>query len=176
MRAWILTLVLLGTGAAQAASTPEQTVKDYMTAFQQRGMTSVAEFIHPAELERFKSMLMPVFENSPEADRQQGLDMFFGKGTTLETLKAMPPAKFMSSFMEVVGKQLEGMKFSSFDVLGSVREGELVHVVTRVGVDAKGIQMTKLQVTSTKPFGKEWKLILTGELEGIANAMKAARQ
>lgn len=174
MRTASFVLTLLLAGVVHAGETPEQAVQEYLTAFNERGVAAVTGYIHPAELERFKGMAMPLFRSGSEAERQQAMEMFFGKDMTLETLEKLPAADFMAAFMNLVGKQIEGLKFSSFEVVGSIREGEQVHVVSRIKVDAgKGVQMTKMQVTSTKRFEKTWKLMLSGELEGIASALSA---
>jgi hypothetical protein len=172
LRPWLMLAALLMSGLAQAAS-PEETVNAYMKSLKEGGVQTTADFIHPAELKRFKDMLMPFFTSAPEADRQEGLDMLFGKGTSLAQVEAMTPHIFMKTFMTAIGEKLQDVKFNSVEILGSVPEGELRHVVTRITVDGPGgFRMAQMEVVTTKPYESGWKLALTGQLEGLAEAMK----
>jgi hypothetical protein len=69
--------------------------------------------------------------------------------------------------------ELKEVTFGVSEILGTVREKEMVHVVTRVVAGVKEVRMNKLTVVSTKQFGKEWKLMLSGELEGLATAISS---
>jgi hypothetical protein len=52
-----------------------------------------------------------------------------------------------------------------------VREGDTVHLVTRNSTGAAGVQVTKLEVMSLKPYQDTWKLMLSGKMEGFAQAL-----
>jgi len=164
--ALIMTLL---AGVAQAAGTPEQTALDYMAALKKDGMTAVPAFIHPDELARFKEMLMPLVRREAATGDTLVSDALFGKGTKLAQVEAMSPVDFCSALMRVVGEKLDDVKYSDVQVLGTVREKDIVHVVTRVAAEVSaGVQMKSVEVISTKKSGDGWKLLLTGQLEGLA--------
>ena len=70
------------------------------------------------------------------------------------------------------------VRFDRIDVLGSVREGEIAHVVTRIHVGADALSIRKMNVISAKPWMGGWKLMLTGEMQGLQQMlqMMAAKQ
>jgi hypothetical protein len=58
-------------------------------------------------------------------------------------------------------------------ILGAVREGETVHLVTRSSAGAAGIELTQLEVISLKPYEDTWRLLLSGQIEGLAKALNS---
>lgn len=168
-------LLFVSAFSAFAAETPEQVCALYLAAIKQRGMVAVPEFIHPDELARFKTMLAPVFEGGDAAEREDLLRGFFGESATRESVAAMTPADFARAVMAVLDAQLKTMNvsFGNADVLGAVKEGEIVHLVTRATVGAGELKVTQLEVVSLKPSGDTWRLLLSGQIEGMAQALKA---
>lgn len=57
-------------------------------------------------------------------------------------------------------------------ILGSVREGELVHLVTRSIVTTGTVQQTRLEVVSMKPYSDSWRTLLTGDVESMSQAIR----
>jgi len=91
----------------------------------------------------------------------------------MESVEKMPAATFTTNYLTNLQRlyQVQRVDITSLEILGTVREGEIVHVVLRYGfAAANGVKKKQMQVVSTKPLGKEWKLMLTGELEGMASA------
>jgi hypothetical protein len=163
----------LAAGAATPAPlSPEAVVKEYMAVLQKEGMGAVSRYIHPDELKRFKDMLMP-WMRKEASGKNEAIPGLFGSDATLASVEAMPPAQFMDAFMRLAGEQLKDASFGDCEVVGTVREKDMTHVVTRVAVVYKEVRMNKLEVVSTKPLGNEWKLMLSGELEGMAAAISA---
>jgi hypothetical protein len=165
-------LLSLAAGLAQAATTPEITVKEYMAALQKDGMVAVSRFLHPDELKRFKEMLLPMFRKDAAA-KSEAIRGIYGPEATLASVEAMPPTEFMDGFMRLAGEQLSGATFGDAEVLGKVSENDVVHVVTRAATKIKEIQIKTVTVVSTKKSGADWKLMLTGELEGLATALSS---
>jgi hypothetical protein len=162
----------MSASLAQGTGTPEQAVKDYMASLQKDGMMAVSGFLHPDELKRFKEMLLPMFRKDA-AQKSEAIHGLFGAEATLAAVEAMPPAEFMDGFMRLAGEQLKGATFGDADIVGTVRENDVVHVVTRAAARVKEIQIKTLTVVSTKKSGADWKLMLSGELEGLAAALSA---
>jgi hypothetical protein len=166
----LLASFALATGAqAPDSNSPEAAVSEFMTVLQKEGMSVVSRFMHPDELSRFKDMVMPWIRKDA-SQKNEVITGLFGSDATLATVESMPPAQFMDAFMRLAGDQLKEVTFGG-SVVGTVREKDMVHVVTRVTANIKEVHVNKLTVVSTKLSGKEWKLMLTGELEGLASAI-----
>jgi hypothetical protein len=168
----LMSVLSLAASVAQAAGTPEATVKEYMAALQKDGMVAVSRFLHPDELKRFKEMLLPMFRKDATA-KSEIIHGIYGAEATLTSVEAMPPAEFMDGFMRLAGEQLSGATFGDSDVLGTVSEKDVVHVLARATTKVKELQVRTVTVVSTRQSGGDWKLMLTGELEGLAAALAA---
>lgn len=167
----VLTMALVISacaGAAELSQSPEAATREIMTAIQQQGMSGAAKFTHRDELIRFKAtMLDACRRNSAKGDPL--LQGIFGKTVTLDTAAAISPEEFMEKFLRVIGVQVKGFTFKSFVVLGTVREGELAHVVTRNEMDApKGVAVSYINVTSLRPDNGHWKMLLKPEMDNLA--------
>ena len=173
----VLAWMLLSMAAAgvHAATTPEQLTREYMAALKAEGLKASPRFIHPDELARFKDMIMPVMLADLGKPKPEFVPNVFGP-VTADQLKAMPGADFLSGLLKVVGDQLAGVKFESVDVLGAVREGEVAHVVARLKLQVDEVRLSQMDVISAKPYKGEWKLMLSGELEGLAAALSKQPQ
>ena len=160
---------------AFAQSTPESVAEAYVAAIRTNGLTAAADFIHPDELQRFKVMVAPVFAD-PGSPAAKGLvQAVFGPQATVESVAAMDPTTFMRGFMGFLDGQLKATNTTvgNVQILGAVREGDTVHLVTRNSTAVAGMELTGLEVLSLKPYQETWKLLLSGEIEGLAQALKA---
>lgn len=177
LTALTMTALTAPTFAEDAFATPELTVRSYFAALQKRGVESMAEFMHPDEARRFKDLLMPIYEFEASAQERHLLDATFGADASLEKIKAAPPADFMRALAKLMAAQTAELAISldAIDVLGSVPEPDkgLVHVLSRVQAGAMGIVVTKLDVTSLKLHDGRWKMMLTGDMEGLAQALRS---
>jgi hypothetical protein len=165
-------LFTLAANAQAPAASPEALVRAYMADVRKDGMIVVSRYIHPDELARFKDMLMP-WVRKDASQKNEVIPGLFGAEATLASVEAMPPSQFMDAFMRLAGEQLKELTFGDIEIVGTVREKDLSHVVTRVAAGIKGVQIRKLTVVTAKPMGEEWKLLLSGELEGMAAAISA---
>jgi hypothetical protein len=168
----LLLSVALAAGAQTPATTPESVVTEYMAVLQKEGMVAVSRYFHPDELKRFKDMLMP-WVRKDASQKNEAIHGLFGSDATLASVEAMPTAQFMDAFMRLAGEQLKEVSFGDYEILGTVREKDMTHVVARVAAGFKEVRINQLTVVSTKLSGTEWKLMLSGELEGLAAAIGA---
>ena len=117
---------------------------------------------------------MPLFRKEAAAGKKEITQGLFGPGATLASVESMAPLDFMNGMFVHLGGALEGIVFKDAELLGSVREKDIVHVVSRVSVDGpNGLKLRQMEVVSVKPDGDGWKLLLNGSLEGIAAALSA---
>lgn len=171
----LVALICLFAGHAQAQASPEAVAHAYVAAIRAKGMTATADFIHPDELKRFQAMLLPLFADADAEPAQLLARGLFGPEATAESINALEPAEFMRGFMRMVDTQLKDTPLSVGDaqILGAVKEGDVVHLVSRNTVGVGELQLTQLEVISLKPYQDTWRLMLTGKMEGIAQALKA---
>lgn len=172
----VLLVLLVACSACQMATAqnrPEDVALAYADAVRMRGLDAIPEYIHPDELARFKTMLLPVLVDSPMGEGLR--TVAFGAEATPESVGALSDADFMRGFMAFTGQQMKqlGVKFGNMAVVGAVNEDEVVHLVTRNTAGAAGVQMTSMEVVSLKPYQQSWKLLLSGQLEGMAQALRA---
>lgn len=160
--------------SAFANETPEQVANGYIDAIRVSGLAAVPGYIHPDELERFRSMLLPVLVgDSPAAGSLR--TAFFGEKATLASVQAMDATAFMQGFMGFAQNQMVAMdvNIGRSETLGSVREGEVVHLVTRNTAGVGALQLTQMEVISLKPYQGTWRLLLSSKMEGLAQALGA---
>jgi hypothetical protein len=158
-----------------AQSSPEAVAVAYVAAIKSDGFAAAADYIHPDELERFKGMLAPLLADAKSPSAQSLAKAVFGPQATVESAAALDPLSFMRGFMDFVDGQLKGvdMTFGDVQILGAVPEKEAVHLVERNTVGAAGVQVTQLEVMSLKPYQDTWRLLLSGQMEGLAQALNA---
>lgn len=171
-------LVLLFAGPLAAADlTPEMSAEQVAAEAYARMRAgeweSAAETFDPAALERFRGMMAPILEG-PVGEAMA--TMFFGKGKTGRDLAKMSDTAFFSGFMRNVSG-VGGAKLQGQQILGSVPEGtDRQHLVTRATAEAMGVRMTQMEVVTLNRTPQGWRLALSGELEGMAQALRRASE
>ncbi len=165
---------------AAVAATPEQAAAEYFAAFRKGDLNAVAASMHPDELVSFKATMLPVIEKGmaikdPRADLMNLRQIAGADG--LEGLKAMTDEAFFARFMGWLFEQNPMLQTSmaGADVtpIGHVREGDKAHVVYRMDMDVLGSRISQVTAISLKQFNDSWRLLLTGEVEGMGRLIEA---
>jgi len=172
----LVTLPLTGpTFARDGTAGPEEVVRDYFHSLRDHGFAGVVEFMHPDEMSRFKAMLVPLIEADAQSGERDLLDSILGPKASLADVKSMSPKDFMRACMSMIDAQLDQtrLSFDKVDVLGSVKEDDILHVVSRLRFGVDDIVVTQMEVISLRQYKGDWKLLLTGEMEGLAQALRA---
>lgn len=67
------------------------------------------------------------------------------------------------------------VQYERFDLVGSVAEGEAVHVLVRMHMhmDSAGMKMHKLEAMSLKRHDGAWRSLLSGDIEGLGKARRS---
>lgn len=171
-------MMLLSAASAQNqaanAGTPEDTATQLMEATRKGDWDGYIRLMHPEALDGFKKMM--AFFAEPNASKEVA-EMFFGVKTKAE-YAALPSGEVFKRFLKNITGQvpymkelMEGMKA---EILGHVMEGsDTAHVVTRMTTNAAGLSQTKMAVVSLKRDGDAWKALLSGEIDGFAQAFAA---
>lgn len=156
-------------------STPQSVAEAYVAAIRANGMSAAADYIHPDELRRFKEMLSPLFADASSSTAQGFVPAVFGPQATVESVTALDPLSFMRAFMGFIDRQMKAVNLTvgNVQILGAVPEGAIVHLVSRTSAGGSDVRLTKLEVMSLKPYMGTWRLLLSGQIEGFAEALKA---
>lgn len=169
-----LCLALLGS-QTHAQESPEEAAEDYFQAMQNEGLLATSRFMHPSALAEFKAMVMPVYDAEHASGGRQLLDMTFSPGLDYAQLQAMDPMDFLNGFMTVVTAQNGNvpLQFDKLEVLGTIAEGEIRHVLTRVTMGAGDMALSQIEVLSFLPYEDTWLLQLNMDLKGLATALRS---
>jgi hypothetical protein len=152
---------------------PETIVSRFMGAMRQQDWASCAAALHPDALDEFATY----FKELSKVDETGQIAVFLGDRQP-EQIRSMSSAAVFESVMQAISsfqpEMSEALSSSEAEVLGVVPEGELRHVVYRIGMSVGGVEIRKIEVVSAKPYQGEWRALLTGELDGLVAQMRAA--
>ena len=99
-------------------------------------------------------------------------DAFFGIDDTKSYDALSDSACFvalMTNLTEHMPAFAEVMKSAEFHVIGTLPEGnDLAHIVYRTEAKAEELAITRTSVLSLRRHGNEWRMLLTGSIEGLA--------
>ena len=172
----LLVLALLALPRAGAAQeTPDAFAQAYFQTMKTGDWAANARLMHPEALQGFKDMVSPLLSlgTGEELARLMGVD-------SAATLAALPPADFFARFVGSVMAQqglMEVMRSAEIQVVGSVPEGaDQAHVVYRMSMSVAGATVTRMNVISARRDGASWKGLLTGDMQGLAQALQGLRQ
>lgn len=173
LRSFVVLGALAFAFCVSAQETPEGAALSYFEAIEKNGFQASADCIHPDELARFKSMLMPLFSTGDRQQKEDWADAFFGDQWSAKEVVALPPREFTRAFIKFMERQagLDRIKIGEVKVLGTVAEGDLVHVLTRTSAGTEDVQIAQLHVLTMIPDGAHWKLTLPAEIEGAVQAL-----
>lgn len=183
IRTWALA-ALLWAPLAQAAdaaaavdlSQPEAVVEAMSGRAQARDWKGVAALFDPAALKDFRGLLAPLValaaKEAPEAGAgpDPRLALLFA-GMDAKQLAGASDADFFAAYMGGMVNMAQA-DVGKTEILGSVAEGEdRRHVVVRSTASAMGIAITKMQVVSLRHRAEGWRIELSGDVRGMAEAM-----
>ena len=170
----MLWLALAGVGNAAAATSPEDVACEYMAALREEGIVASVRYMHPDELQRFKAMFQPLFDASDSEAALGLLKVFYGEKATPKSVAALSAEEFLRGFLRVADTQFKALDvtFGDMQVLGSVQEGDVLHLVTRVNAGTPDFSLTQMEVVSMKRHGDDWRVMLSGQVEGFAQAIR----
>ncbi len=180
MRLYTLLLIGLVLSAVQPqAETPEEVAANYFAQLKLGGANKVAALMHPDELRKFREMLTPIVESGLASEKERTLFRKFSDPKDASKMKPLNDSEFMNTFMEWVEVVQPGftatLKSATIETLGHVREKDISHVVVRMKIHADGVDVEKMGVVSVKDYQGKPKMILTGEMKGMAEALKRRR-
>lgn len=145
--------------AAQTPPSPEQVCAQYLNAVKNKGIAAGAAFLHPDALAHFKKMMLATLSAQKPEQRDYMLRYLFGAKATIKTVQAMPPQAFMQRYLRAATSSSQLGKPLRFNILGTVPEKNLVHVLVRIYTQNKQAVRTKIIPITLKPYQDTWRLI-----------------
>lgn len=178
---WILPLVLLAVGSqsaafAQTAQSPEDAAREYFAVTRQGDWRQAAELMHTEALEELRSF----FHTLVEVDNTGEVATMLFNVRSADEFAALSSTEVYARLITGMGALVPGMTemMTSFDgqVLGSVPEGDVVHVVYRMNATAQGARFSQVQVASFRKSGDRWMALLTGDLQGLIDSLSQSME
>lgn len=159
--------------AQDRAETPEAVTRQFGAAMRANDWVGTAQLMHPDALAHFRSMFIPILR----ADSTGQLCERLFATTSAAEIAALPDAEVFARFFRtlVSGTPELGGMFAGADMVpvGHILEGnDIAHVVFRMKVAAAdGVTITKVQAMSLRRSGPTWRVLLSGDFEGLAAAL-----
>lgn len=177
-------LVVLFTLTGLAQETPEAVAQAYVEASRNSDWPKAFGYLHPEALAKFKRAFEPLFATEKG---QQGAEIMFGIKTRAE-FDQLSGGQLMEKLMGTIGKSMPGFEQllgkMELKVIGSVQETpDIVHLVCRAKVPMDGMQIknapnitkdvnfSKMEVVSLQRYETTWRVLLSAELEGMAQML-----
>ncbi len=167
--------------ASPAPASPESVVQSYLETMKAGQFVKMAELMHPEALEKFRTMML-AFVDEAKPDGEDNPLQFFQGVKDVASLKKLSPTEFFASFFGGLMDLNPGVKDAlgsasmGMTALGSVPEGDVLHVVCRTSAGVEGLSVTKMEVLSLKRAGGNWRVLLSGEMEGLAQSLRASNK
>ena len=160
----------------------EKVVANSMEAARKGDWKSYAELMHPASLEDYRKMWLPMLTAGAKKGPEEQADWLaaFDKAADFKSVIAMKPKEFFVSSMKGMAFLRQGVA-SPFDVeekiIGTVHEGDdQAYVVVRTRWKIDGTEMTKVEVIALKRSGTEWKVMLPDVIRIMAETFGRTEQ
>ena len=172
----LLSLASVNLYAADAES-PEDVARRALQALKQDRLDDFAALMHPEALARAKTLLLSIVRAAAkEGAEKEVLGLFRGVETP-EQLEKLNDVEFFVSFYGGLTSMLPQMKEllegAEVRVIGHVSEGkDVAHVVYRISMTSDGAQITKLTVLSVRKTEQGWRMLLSGDIEGVAKMLE----
>ena len=157
----------------QPQESPRALATEYLAATSRADWSLVARLSHVDDLQRMKELWMKGWEKDPDTVRE-----LFGLAAneSLETFDAVELfARMLERFEEEDDEDdnaldsLVGSQGST--VLGTVKDGQDVHVVFRTNVRFMNVPVARTAILTTRAFGKGWLAKVPVDMEAVLFAV-----
>jgi hypothetical protein len=163
-----------GTAWSQSEMTPETYVAGYFEIMKKGDFETMATMYSPSELKSFREM-MSFMEEIPEQFAAAIYAVMLGEGVTRERLREADDQAFFvilfGGLMRLAETQA-GIKFQSAEVLGSVTEGEIIHVLARATSLSGTLALSDMEVISLEKTSDGYQVLMSGEIKGLGDQIK----
>lgn len=170
---WLL-LVILVLPATGRAESPEKTAETIVKLTTSGGPAAAVILYEPAEVQRLHDKVLLAAEREAESGRKQIRNALFGAGPDLDDLRRMTPENMLLAILARLPSRTA--RYDEFKALGSIREGEMLHVVVRASLTKveRLKRRTIVQLVTLLPSGKEWRGAIPSPIESYVDSVLAA--
>lgn len=163
--------------ATPAPVNAEEIVQAYVGSLRAGRYDEVGRLLDVEGCKRLQTQLVPVIKESHTATPEAGLLKLFDGIETVEGLEKLSPEEFVAAFFGGVTKLnpvfKETLSSMTAKVIGTVPEGDgVLHVVCRITNSNAGMNITKVSVISLKKNGGKWGVMLSSEIENMAEQVR----
>jgi hypothetical protein len=178
--ALVLLLVFPATpalGQTGKDDSPEAAARKALVALKEDRLDDFAKAMHPEALKRFKTLMVAIVDAAAKEGKEKSVLALFSGVSGSEELKKLNDTDFFVSFYRGLTRLRPEMKDlvagAELQTLGHVMEGkETAHVVYRMTTKLEGATITKMNVMSLQRTADGWALLLSGDIEGVADLLK----
>lgn len=161
----------------QISKESEQVVQRFYEAFYKQQWKETAAMFHPESLALLQSIFVHIAETTPNLSERKEYLKRFGGVATISALKKIDSKKFFvlvfSGMWPLLSDEAKSMwRSSRISVLGSVKEGEVYHVVFRTHADFDAMSAAIISVASTKQSQGKWLVHSSTEFQGIISKLR----
>lgn len=175
-------LLALAPGLA-AQDTPEQVAGRYFETLRTGDYAANVALMHPEALDELREMMQGLVALAGTAAAEEEVDSTFQQMFGVPDAAAFNQLSAAQVFERMLRSQLENpdmreiLSGSQTTILGHVMEGDSVaHVVYRMRMSFGEMDMDQVQVTPLKRADGQWRVLLTGSLAGMMNAVPRAER
>lgn len=159
--------------AISSATEPGAIVEQSMDAAKRGDWARGSALMHPDALAAAKALFRPIVDSDATGSVAQ---LFFGVAD-LESYDALSNEATYTALWSNLSSKIpafgEAARSSQVLVIGAVRESsDLVHVVYRGLASSGGINISKVSVATLKLDEGQWRLMLSGRIDGLAARLK----
>ena len=162
-------------------TSPEELVSSFYSIVSERGITALPDYIHSADLTKFKKAMIPAYELIFASGNDAEILGDFTHGDTFEQVQNYSPKMFFSRFLNSAKGHIpqiqEILDQTTIKPIGHIMENvegdEVIHVVYRKSYTVEGIGVSDLSVVSLQQDGDDvWKLLFTSDMKLIIKALE----
>ncbi|MDX1647192.1 MAG: hypothetical protein R3304_08610 [Longimicrobiales bacterium] len=158
--------------ASAQQEAPLSVADAYFAAIRTSDFEGAADLMHPDGLEQIGGLMRLL------ADADEGNELapvLFGVDQT--DISATSDEQAFAGLMRFALQQSpemgELLGSMGSDVIGTVAEGDTIHVLSRVSMDMMGATISQMEVVSLLPHDGDWRILLTGDIAGLVAALRA---
>ncbi len=166
-------LMLTWSLFAQAES-PEKTAEAFVALSTSGGPSAAVILYQFSEVQRIRDKVLLAVEREAESGRKQVRAALFGAGPSLDDVRRMTPENLLLAIMARLPSRTA--VYDTYKALGSVKEGEMLHVVVRASLEKveRIRRRSIIQVVTLLPSGKEWRAAVASNIEAYIDSVLAA--
>lgn len=142
-------------------------------AAQDENYTRLASCYHPDAMAGIKNCTLSILTSGRDPEGTLRTLAFLG-AKSVDDVRKMPDHVVFAAMLKALGANMPG-SFASFkdaqcNIVGAVKESNLVHVLVRIHGNTQGIETKLIVVYTLKQAGPDWKIYPEVDFAGLSQA------